>query len=742
MSFVHPLLLGGLLLVGIPVLIHLIMQQKPRHLLFPAFRFLVQKHRTNQRRLRLRHLLLLALRMLLIAAICLALARPKLFSEGVINIGSDRPVAAVLLFDTSLSMGYQVAGRTRLDDARQRALELLASLPDGSRIAILDSAEAGGEWLPNRRLAEERIAGLKLQPANSAVTRQIGQAYRLLNTLDQEQTDSTEPLPRFLYVFSDRTVACWDGSEARALHQPEGLNALFVDVGVDEPADLALLGVEVPRQVVNPGDRVEIRVGVRASGTDAENDLVCLLLGEQKGDRRPVKLQAGKSETKVFERLTAAEEAPGRLPIGLHQVELQLGNTDALPFNNVANATFKVEGGRRILIVADQPFGKAQEPGDATLWTRALRASHTFLCDVLTTKEANGLGKGELSSYRAVCLLNVANPGELWARLEDYVRDGNGLAVVPGGEEWKPNRDAYKAGRELLGAQLVDPVDKGSEPGALWKELEPEVPAKTLHPLMKPFRWAREDGFFRPETLPRARHYWKFQPDPGKAQPIATYADGGNWPALLERRLGKGHVLLFTTAMDGRTVQNRQANNFLESPGWVYPVLVNVPVGYLAGDADPANFNYVCGQPVTVPVPPSLFTNSLYSVIGPGLNGINVTREKGENQLRITQAIQPGNYVVLDPEGKRVAAFSLNVRPEESQLDRVPREDIEALLGSDSVLAVDRSVSLRDALAGHWLQPLEIFPWLMIFVLLVLAVENLLSNKFYRHRVGEKQESV
>src|SRR6266567_2806527 len=117
MTFVHPLLLGGLLLVGIPVLIHLIMQQKPKHLPFPAFRFLLQKHRTNQRTLRLRHLLLLALRVLLIAAVCLALARPKLFSERL-NLSSERPVAVVLLFDTSYSMEYSVAGKTRLDDAK------------------------------------------------------------------------------------------------------------------------------------------------------------------------------------------------------------------------------------------------------------------------------------------------------------------------------------------------------------------------------------------------------------------------------------------------------------------------------------------------------------------------------------------------------------------------------------------------------------------------------------------------
>src|SRR5262245_35622526 len=172
MSFIHPLLLGGLLLVGIPVLIHLIMQQKPKHLLFPAFRFLVQKHRTNLRRLRLRHLLLLALRMLLIVLICLALARPRLFSERI-GIGSERPVATVLLFDTSFSMEYKPtpATPTRLDAAKQRAQELLDDLPDGSRVAVLDSGELSGEWLLTTSQARERVAALKARPDSGPVTR-------------------------------------------------------------------------------------------------------------------------------------------------------------------------------------------------------------------------------------------------------------------------------------------------------------------------------------------------------------------------------------------------------------------------------------------------------------------------------------------------------------------------------------------------------------------------------------------
>src|SRR5262249_36962123 len=146
---------------------------------FPAFRFLVQKYRTNQRKLRLHQLLLLLLRMLLIAVLCLALARPRVFSE-VFNLTSDRPVATILLFDTSASMEYTLADRTRLEEAKRRALELLDELPTNSRVAVLDSAESGGEFLTQITQVRERINGLQIQPGNRPITRQLDRAYRML----------------------------------------------------------------------------------------------------------------------------------------------------------------------------------------------------------------------------------------------------------------------------------------------------------------------------------------------------------------------------------------------------------------------------------------------------------------------------------------------------------------------------------------------------------------------------------
>src|SRR5262245_18281403 len=179
MTFVHPLLLGGLLLIGLPVLIHLIMQQKPKRLVFPAFRFLAQKVRTNQRRLRLRHLMLLLLRMLLIALLCLALARPKIFSDRI-NLTGGQPVAVALVIDTSMSMEYSEGGKTRLEEAKRRIQELIDDLPQGSRIAIFDTTEIGtGDWIATPQLVRERLNGLQLNGANGPVTDVLAQAYRL-----------------------------------------------------------------------------------------------------------------------------------------------------------------------------------------------------------------------------------------------------------------------------------------------------------------------------------------------------------------------------------------------------------------------------------------------------------------------------------------------------------------------------------------------------------------------------------
>ena len=85
---------------------------------------------------RLRAHLLLLLQLLALLALVLAAARP--FVEAPVVSGRH----VILLVDTSISMGARdEGGRSRLDEARQRALALFDALPEGGRATVV---RAGG----------------------------------------------------------------------------------------------------------------------------------------------------------------------------------------------------------------------------------------------------------------------------------------------------------------------------------------------------------------------------------------------------------------------------------------------------------------------------------------------------------------------------------------------------------------------------------------------------------------------
>jgi hypothetical protein len=186
-------------------------------------------------------------------------------------------------------------------------------------------------------------------------------------------------------------------------------------------------------------------------------------------------------------------------------------------------------------------------------------------------------------------------------------------------------------------------------------------------------------------------------------------------------------------------------HDFLAVNPSFFNMLVKITVGYLAGDDRDETLTFQCGQLVAIPVPaaPRFPT---YTIQGPGLSGgadSTVAPVEGENEIRVPQATQRGSFTVIGPEGQRLAGFSLNDAAEESQLlPRVPDDQIEALLGPDCVLELNIGTSLRQALEQRWSQPVELFPLLMILVLLALAVENLLANKFYRQPSQQEEAGV
>lgn len=141
MTFLQPLILFALPLIALPILIHLINQNRHKTIPWAATMFLLQAKRMARGMARLRYILILIARMLAVAGLIFAISRPM--AGGWLGLTtSGSPELTVVILDRSVSMEEEDPGTGR--SKRQTALEKLASvfrdLGQGTRIALFDSA--------------------------------------------------------------------------------------------------------------------------------------------------------------------------------------------------------------------------------------------------------------------------------------------------------------------------------------------------------------------------------------------------------------------------------------------------------------------------------------------------------------------------------------------------------------------------------------------------------------------------
>jgi hypothetical protein len=754
----NPILIAGGLLVGLPVLIHFILKQEPKRVPFPALRFLQAKQRTTSRQLKLRHFVLLALRMLLIALLAAALFQPKLPADasgrlGALSFGEGQPVAAVLIVDTSPSMGYRADGRTRLEEATRRAVELLDRLPGTSRVALLTTAEPFAAWEATPADARRRLEALG-PPAGFGlpVTSVLPNAYQLFAALDADAgSTGGEPLPRLIAVFTDRTAAAWQADRVpdlvaavEKLPAPKPATLVF-DVGVDAPANVSLLAAEAKPAVAPAGSAVTVAVTARATGPAVPASRVrCVVTDTGATESKDVALPAGVPTPTTF---TFRDLKPG-----LHQAEVTLETPDNLGpdgvpgFDNVRYVTFRVGEARKILTVSD-------DVTDAAFWQLAHRQTGEFACDVTTPAAAP-----DFAGYDVVCFLSVADPAKpladgrsLWDRARVTVDRGGRLLVAPPGLEtiklaaYDPNGPAAglmpgKLTTVVQTADLPAPPKDATDPdrrlGVNWY-LGDEALG---HPLMAPFKAWKLAG--NVDFLRNPRRAWKFwEVDAAPDNVVARYDDSPDpakrRPAVLEKTTpAGGKVLLLTTRIDSPWDEDRRWNDYYATTesSWnvVFP---NLLAKYLAGDAAPPVFQFTAGRAVTLPLPKGADAAKPLILEGPGVSAddaaVKLAPDQSDFRLPPARAGTPGNYALRTADRSFAEGFSLNVPAEESDLGKVEPAAVESLTGPNSILDAGKNFDLTALLAGR-ATDVPLMPWLVLAVLALFAGEGVFANRFYR----------
>ena len=637
-------------------------------------------------------------------------------TQPTLSPGSRVPVAAVLVFDTSLSMQYRYESQTRLEVAAEIAGNQLRHLPGSSRVAVCDTSTSDPvRFLGDVNRAQTRIKGLQTHPVSRPLDDRLEAALDL-QIADQEQIvaaqggvpSDRQSFLREVYVYTDLAASAWRRREASPVLQKlakiPGLNVYLIDVGVALPANYSLTPLQLSEETLALGGELTVRAGVQsASGEPVERAVEVSVENDQ--DRL---IKQGQATVQVTPgTATQTSFALRGLTGPVRQGEVRIVSGDPLTFDDMRYFTVRVQPPPEVLVVAD----------DA--------AATRFLVDALSPPMLVKLGKAryrctylpssqldrtDLRKYPLVCLVDIARPqADDWNALSDYLVQGGGLAIFLG-----PRVDL---------ASYLNPTAQPLLPGELRAALRFDPPEflnlkAVTHPVLKRFA----DWGTAALTSVEIRRYWRVEPA-SDSTVIAEFTDPRHSAALLERSVGKGRVLQLTTAVDQRSWNDLTV-------GWQFVALADQMMQHLSQAAH-AEINYTAGEEVIVPLGPG---NPLqhYLLRKPGREQLPGEVSSGSTSLVLRDLDQLGNYRLLgaDEGSKFEWAFSVNADPRESDLTRLTEEDLKQLLG-EKRFSVARTLEELDRVVTPGRVGVEVLPLTLLLLVLVFAGEQMVANRFY-----------
>jgi len=711
--FLNSALLAAAVMALVPLVIHLFHKRRARQDALSTMQFLAAASAANKSRLRLRHALILLLRVLAVLLVVAALARPAYRGAAFARRGTA-PVNAVIVIDNSLSMAYEEAGRRHFDAGKATANAIIAGLPPGSRAAlVVTGLGARGESLDreftlSRAALAEAANGLEASAYGGDCAQGLRRAYAMLG---REKASGADASSGEVYVISDLARHAWGALVA--VKPPEGAVTIVVDAGTDANENFHI-DETTPEWLTSPSPHIKLSATV-ASGTLAANRLVEVYLGGVKRAETIVALPANSKCRLEFDVpvLAASPERP-------EQGWVTLADDDPIRADNTRY--FSVASARAIkcLVVGRPDAGAAGDTGfflRNALEPAALRGATLAAVEYV---DWQAFRAADLVGQDVLILADVPEiPAGVGHAIDDFASAGRGVVIFAGESAGGRDYDALLA-RDFgvtLGPKMSPAVDAGASLSAVAFD----------HPLLAAFAGGQNGNL-------AAAHFLKWRrlrdaSGPGKAVILAQVWDGD--PLILAAPIGAGRGVLLAFS------PTREASDLPLRATFV--PLVNEMARYAAGDkaargAGASGSGFLVGSAVSLAVSPSPQTTPAEIATPLGGKAAEVSIAPGAASF-VYRPFFPGNYLVKLPGSPAQAGFSANIAASESSSERVAAKEITDAIGGSVVVKELSDRPLRRAWAKTR-GAREVFDLVLVAAILVLALEEFLANRFYRQAGG------
>jgi len=508
-TFLNPFVLFGLAAVVLPILIHRITQKQAVVRNFSAVRLLLQSERVTARPRQLKHLLILALRLLAVATIVFMMARPVLVRPGIAALLSDG--ARVLLLDNSLSMAYQEDRGSRYELAKRAAKESLEGFQ--GRVAIIPFVRISGaqdfQWMKSKE-ALKKLEAIPLSSGRGDTVLAFTSAYQQLKNLKT---------PKQILALSDMAQSDWDALDLTKFGIISAADVTFFRIGTPgRDANYRIKTARLEKDEIIVGIPARLEVIVSNLSDQAGTVQVYVNISGRKVDQKSIDLKSGQDGKILFDLML---EKPGWIDGEVRLSPDRLAPDDRFYFPLKVNEKIKV-------LVVDGDPKTSLKASESYYLVKALRPGRleesAFLTQVVTE---SAMARVNLQSYDSLFLLNVARPN--FSRLASFLEMGRPVFIFLG------NR--------------IDPEIYNRFSLAPWQIFGLNDPAQTVAKTTSIGSLEGDLKFLKAleENLKRAsfKRYFKVE---GPAQNLLVLTNQN--PLLVTAKAGKSRLFLFTSSAD------------------------------------------------------------------------------------------------------------------------------------------------------------------------------------------------
>jgi hypothetical protein len=674
MHFLYPAFLFALLTLAIPVLVHLFNFRRYHKVYFSNVQFLkdVQEQQSHRRNLKER--LILASRLLALAFLVFAFARPYIPGKNAANAGKLQTVS--IFVDNSYSMQTLNREGTLLDEAKRRAKEIASaySINDSFQLLTQDF-EGKHQRLLSRDEFNDAVDAVKISPQSRNMQQIISRQQSLL---DMHRSGA-----RSVYLISDFQKNMQASQPVKA---DTGLHISLVQLKANTLPNVAVDSVALLSAIHRPGESEKLVVRLH-NYADKQAEKVPLKLsinGEQKAlGSYTVKERSVQYDTLVFSGLKA----------GWQRAEITLQD-NPVTFDNQFYFSFNVRQQMPVLLV---------DGGTASPYLKAVFGADPFF-EAKRVPDGN-VDYAALSTYPLIILsdINAISTG-LSQQLKTYVSKGGTLVVFPPADA---DLNSYRSLLQQMNAAYPE------------KLITDDTKVSALNFQSKVIKNIFE-GFPQNPDLPVVKKYYQLSSSTGnRTENLMTLA--GNKTFLAGYASGKGRVYVSAVAL------NDDFSN-LQRHALFVPLMFRVAL--LSGHDQPL-FNTL-GRDETIETLPVQTNEKQLLKLVKGNQSIipDVKQQEGSTLIYVADQLHETGIYDLKKVDSTVAVLAFNDNRSESDLSYLSNTELAKLIPQAAEIMEVNKGSLKSNVTETNFG-LQLWKLCIILALIFLGAEILLV-RFYK----------